>query len=648
LAPSKSATKRYQLAYFMVGVVALVVGALTAGADLSVGSFEGMWFELAILAMLAAFVVEPRFTGGTTAVANSLVIMFLYVAVDPGRLRAWWTALFAVATLSLVANVAAQWLPDGSRISARRALVGFARITGGWRATVLPALALALATYNTPFGPEWGLGAAAAVYALFLATVKPHELLRSLFVASADEDRGLRAVGLFPPNEIVVAEAQRGSLAQGSGLRLRTASGEAHAVVIQPTWADDVQCWRAVAPDLHRALSGLPAEDQLRALEITIEESAAGFQDARREITENGADCVGVLTEGSQIRSARIELASGVRASVGDVVWTLKPEGRTYWQVTDVELRRATWAGDTRRALIADAAQVGRWDRETLAFTVDTTSPEPSGLIFRGGQPHPVAEVARPNTHVVGHLVGSAFPVVVHLAPLSRQHAAILGTTGTGKTHLAFALAAALAEAGTRVICVDQTGQYGTRFPDAPVLRGLKDAQQFLTGADQIAVLTPHAQNPIEVINTLARGLLEEFRDQGPLEPAAMARCVVMLDEAHNFVPEAFVIDDWGLKAKAQNTSMVLMESRKFGLGFVLISQRTAMVTKSALSQCNSIFAFQAVDQTGLDYLEGLCGRTHATALPTLPHRTAVVMGQALASNAPVIARVDEASVAVP
>lgn len=72
------------------------------------------------------------------------------------------------------------------------------------------------------------------------------------------------------------------------------------------------------------------------------------------------------------------------------------------------------------------------------------------------------------------------------------------------------------------------------------------------------------------------------------------------------------------------------------------------MVTKSALSQCNSIFAFQAVDQTGLDYLEGLCGRTYAAALPTLPHRTAIVVGQALASNAPVIAYVDDALVIIP
>lgn len=90
------------------------------------------------------------------------------------------------------------------------------------------------------------------------------------------------------------------------------------------------------------------------------------------------------------------------------------------------------------------------------------------------------------------------------------------------------------------------------------------------------------------------------------------------------------------------------MESRKFGLGFVLVSQRTAMVTKSALSQCNTVFAFQAVDQTGLDYIEGLCGRALARSLPTLPHRTAVVMGQALTSNAPVVVFTDDADVAVP
>jgi DNA helicase HerA-like ATPase len=123
---------------------------------------------------------------------------------------------------------------------------------------------------------------------------------------------------------------------------------------------------------------------------------------------------------------------------------------------------------------------------------------------------------------------------------------------------------------------------------------------------------------------------------------------MIVLEEAQNFVPETFVVDDWTLKAKSQDTSLVVMESRKFGVGFLIVSQRTAMVTKSSLSQCNTVFAFQAVDQTGLDYLEGLCGPTLVRGVPTLPHRTAIVMGSAVRSASPLIAYIDDVAQPVP
>ncbi len=130
--------------------------------------------------------------------------------------------------------------------------------------------------------------------------------------------------------------------------------------------------------------------------------------------------------------------------------------------------------------------------------------------------------------------------------------------------------------------------------------------------------------------------------------PNDPAKCVLVLEEAHNFIPETFVIDSFPLKAKAQDTSRVMMESRKFGLGFIVVSQRTAMVTKSALSQCNTVFAFQAFDQTGLDYLAGICGPRLASQIPLLQPRTALVMGRALPGGAPLIVSVNDAAVIVP
>jgi hypothetical protein len=71
------------------------------------------------------------------------------------------------------------------------------------------------------------------------------------------------------------------------------------------------------------------------------------------------------------------------------------------------------------------------------------------------------------------------------------------------------------------------------------------------------------------------------------------------------------------------------------------------MVTKSALSQCNTLFAFQAVDETGIDYLQGVIGPTLAMGIPTLPNRTAVAVGRGLPSARPLIVRVKTAPVVI-
>jgi uncharacterized protein len=147
--------------------------------------------------------------------------------------------------------------------------------------------------------------------------------------------------------------------------------------------------------------------------------------------------------------------------------------------------------------------------------------------------------------------------------------------------------------------------------------------------------------------NELSQLVFDWARILPPPDPEATARCLIVFEEAQSFVPEGFVVDDWNLKATAQDTSRIIMESRKFGLGFMLISQRTAMVTKSALSQCNTVVAFQAVDQTGLEYLEQLCGRTLAKGIPTLPVQTAVTMGRGMTSRRPIIGRIEDAAVVI-
>jgi hypothetical protein len=109
---------------------------------------------------------------------------------------------------------------------------------------------------------------------------------------------------------------------------------------------------------------------------------------------------------------------------------------------------------------------------------------------------------------------------------------------------------------------------------------------------------------------------------------------ILLIDEAHQFVPEPAVLG-FGVPGResAITFGMQMMQVRKYGVCVILISQRTAVVAKSALSQCENVIAFKCVDQTGLEYLESLVGRDHRDLLPALEQGEALVFGPAFSSD---------------
>ena len=438
-------------------------------------------------------------------------------------------------------------------------------------------------------------------------------------------------------------------MAQGAVVQLKSNRGSASGLVVAETSFNGGHAWRLLVPELSRCLPTLAdGNDVGEAIGVTIGDPPEPALTATiEELNEPSTRLIGLLTEGSAIDSAFVELFGPTSVNLGQVLWTRVGDRQLLWQVTNAELSRHAWAGDTRRIVKATAAQIGLWDSHDVTFESHLASPNISQPVFSG-------QIAAPPVGtVVGHLVRvgslpqSPFPVMVDIAQLSRSHGAILGTTGTGKTHLSFALVRALRARGVKVVCLDQTGQYLSCFPDAEEPGNVAGLKTFLASDKTMAIMRPSGMSPIKFANQIVRATLEWATAQGTLDADLLARCVVLLEEAQNFIPETFVVNEFELKAAAQDTSLVVMEGRKFGLGFLLVSQRTAMITKSALSQCNTVFAFQASDQTGLDYLGGLCGRALVQSIPLLPHRTSIAMGRAVRSRAPLITFVDQAEVIV-
>ena len=120
------------------------------------------------------------------------------------------------------------------------------------------------------------------------------------------------------------------------------------------------------------------------------------------------------------------------------------------------------------------------------------------------------------------------------------------------------------------------------------------------------------------------------------------ARCCLVYEEAHSLIPEWTAIAYEGDRAASNGTARAILQGRKYGLGCLLITQRTASVTKSILNQCNTIFAMRVFDATGMDFLANYSGRDYTEVLSGLADRHAVVFGKASSCSDPVLIRAND------
>ena len=105
------------------------------------------------------------------------------------------------------------------------------------------------------------------------------------------------------------------------------------------------------------------------------------------------------------------------------------------------------------------------------------------------------------------------------------------------------------------------------------------------------------------------------------------------------------VIPEWNFigvsEKKAQSLvnsiGQIALQGRKYKVGFIVIAQRTANVSKTVLTQCNSIIAFQQFDKTSSDFLSNYMGTAMVSALSNLKFRQAIAVGKAFKTGIPLI-----------
>ena len=600
-----------------LGILGLQLAVLLAATYLVTGRLVATetWFLAGLLAIVInPQLLEPWYSRPQDVLANALLAAFLIWTATKGPAEPGWLLLGGFVTLAGIAALMALALgagkTEGPGAMVGRASAGISRVASA--AVIYSGVFwLAAVDYRPQLGSEfWTLGGAWAVLMLLgrvnwqmaWSTITGAPLPCTPEGMIGPATLLVSSVSLPPPGSRVELSGTRGTSARGTVLtRIRRANdvwGQVHV-------EDATQCEELVSRS---------------ALEVKV------------LAADTSASFVGAVDAGSTDRSLRFVTTRPLE--VGNVVWVEHVASRVLYQLAFAEVEEASVRGGSHLVVRARATQLGSYSRDTQRIVRHPWVPAPGAgvRILETGASEP-GPTTPDGSFLLGTLIGTQVPVYLDLEASCQGHLAILGMTRMGKTTLALRLARALASS-RRVTILDQTGEYVSRHRLDPYV-------QEHDGLDNgLSVFEPTlgrvaADEAYKFLVRIVKKAAEEYR------AGQLCSRVLIIDEAHQFIPEPAGL---GFNAPGRDSAykfgVLMMQVRKFGIAIVLVSQRTAVVGKSALSQCENLIAFKSVDQTGLDFLEAVLGENSRLLLPALGHAQAFVFGPAASTDAPVAVQV--------
>ncbi len=402
---------------------------------------------------------------------------------------------------------------------------------------------------------------------------------------------------------------------------------------------------------------------------------------------------VGIVASDSATERLYFEVIQEKGIEQGRLVETFVGGKRVLYQVLDgLTKEEIVQQKNTYGFARGEAAQIGAWDEEKRKFKPCSWIPNLNAPVFLKS-----IEARKDNIKAVGYFPSTSYDVEIKsLDELVTHNTAILGILGVGKSMLAIELVERMITHGIKVICIDLTNQYADElsgFFDSPAeaakLAGLhkigqsgktiikknveeggskaafsqgfiKYLEEFLNpeNPQKLNILNPSqfevwrqdskpyqetasmaSLTPTEITQIISEATLQIVQKYGM---TAKARVCLVYEEAHSLIPEWNSVAAEGDKAATNGTARAILQGRKYGLGCLLITQRTANVTKTILNQCNTVFAMRTFDDTGKEFLANYLGGEYASKLPSLKERHAVFFGRASSCENPVMIRLND------
>lgn len=481
--------------------------------------------------------------------------------------------------------------------------------------------------------------------------------------------------------EILLNDSQAPRIGSLVGLVLQDQKAEL-AVALSPYRLVDETRLRAMVfgtPFLRQRIDGLRG----RIGDIVLFTDAEGVDKKLLSfpVYQNREQLTGIVVERSDLDQAIVELLhNNTGFEVGDLLQIPVDTKSVLYQiiggVTDSEgIVQRNRHGFNR----AIASKIGIWNNITEEFERIQWLPEMNAPAFAFQEKETNEKSAKQAKdqstllRYVGRIPKTSYGVEVDTSTLVTHNTAILGALGTGKTSLAVELVDRMIRDGIKCVVLDITGEYQQKLSQLGHYCAEKNDE--CINSLPATLTDSNTSNPRIFMDSFSTGL-EQFmgdadwkllivnptsfrlrvphrfgRNRPPVDytPAMftalfatvmLERCrttfvdraqlCLVLEEGHTLVPEFHAIVGDEEKLAVSATSRAILQGRKHGLGTLVISQRTALITKSILNQCNTVFALRAYDATGEDFLNNYVGKSYTQAISTLEDQQCIVFGKGI------------------
>lgn len=395
---------------------------------------------------------------------------------------------------------------------------------------------------------------------------------------------------------------------------------------------------------------------------------------------------IGFVAEDSLIGRIRFELKADSPCADGMLIWCNVGSVKVYYQVSAGTTVEENLDGDKHGYQIVYAAQLGTL--ESGEFKKFDWLPNMNSPVFSlvDGTVDINGEAPDIKDFQFGKLPKSNIPIVGDFVGNFNFHTAVLGVTGSGKTEFAFDLIRHSVSSGLKVICIDLTSQYKGRLSDLnptdlsiqeqtsiDLSQKLFDVETGTYGAPNEKKALQEFSNKLrsdvdaelrkfmgddesrlgliqlpEISNSQASIFITEIYMSCLLNIAKESfgddskKVLVAVEEAHTIMPESATmgVSDFASKGLVAKIAQIALQGRKYNVGLLILAQRTANVSKTVLTQCNSIVSFACYDDTSISFLKNLFGSSSAEMVPNLKKLQAVVFGKVVKSERPVVVEI--------